>query len=100
MAYYPWRHMSHVKSAHDYIATSNGKRNYPWRIFAITEHDTQMPTNNLVYALAAPNKIGDTSWIKPGKVAWDWWNDWNLKGVDFKAGINFRNLQVLYRFCS
>ena len=89
MAYYPWRHMSHVKSTCDYIATSTGKRNYPWRIFAITEHDTQMPTNNLVYALATPNKIGDTSWIKPGKVAWDWWNDWNLKGVDFKAGINF-----------
>lgn len=89
MAYYPWRHMSHVKSTCDYIATSTGKRNYPWRIFAITEHDTKMPTNNLVYALAAPNKIGDTSWIKPGKVAWDWWNDWNLKGVDFKAGINF-----------
>lgn len=75
MAYYPWRHMSHVKSTCDYIATSTGKRNYPWRIFAITEHDTKMPTNNLVYALAAPNKIGDTSWIKPGKVAWDWWND-------------------------
>ena len=89
MAYYPWRHMSYVKTACNYIATSNGKRNYPWRIFAITEHDTQMPTNNLVYALAAPNKIGDTSWIKPGKVAWDWWNDWNLKGVDFKAGINY-----------
>ena len=88
MAYYPWRHMSHVKSAHDYIAVSSGKRNYPWRIFAITEHDTQMPTNNLVYALAAPNKIGDTSWIKPGKVAWDWWNDWGVYKVDFRAGIN------------
>ena len=45
-----------------------------------------MPTNNLVYALAAPNKIGDTSWIKPGKVAWDWWNDWNLKVWISKAG--------------
>lgn len=88
MAYYPWRHMSHVKSAHDYIAVSSGKRNYPWRIFAITEHDTQMPTSNLVYALAAPNKIGDTSWIKPGKVAWDWWNDWGVYKVDFRAGIN------------
>ena len=95
MAYYPWRHMSHVKSTCDYIATSTGMRNYPWRIFAITEHDTQMPTNNLVYALAAPNKIGDTSWIKPGKVAWDWWNDWNLKGVDFKAGINSKEGSIL-----
>ena len=98
MAYYPWRHMSYVKSANDYIAISSGKRSYPWRIFAITEHDTQMPTNNLVYALAAPNKIGDTSWIKPGKVAWDWWNDWNLKGVDFKAGINFETYKYYIDF--
>ena len=89
MAYYPWRGMSYVKTTADYIATSTGKRNYPWRVFAITEKDTDMPTNNLVYALARPNKIGDTSWIKPGKVAWDWWNDWNLKGVNFKAGINY-----------
>ena len=89
MAYYPWRGMSYVKKTTDYIATSTGKRTYPWRVFAITEKDTDMPTNNLVYALARPNKIGDTSWIKPGKVAWDWWNDWNLKGVDFKAGINY-----------
>ena len=49
-----------------------------------------MPTNNLVYALAAPDKDGDASWIKPGKIRLgNWWNDWNLKGVDFKAGINF-----------
>ena len=100
MAYYPWRHMSHVKSAHDYIAVSSGKRSYPWRIFAITEHDTQMPTNNLVYALAAPNKIGDTSWIKPGKVAWDWWNDWNLKGVDFATGVNNRTYQYYIDFAA
>ena len=98
MAYYPWRHMSHVKTTQEYIATSNGKRSYPWRIFAITEHDTQMPTNNLVYALAAPNKIGDTSWVKPGKVAWDWWNDWNLKGVDFKAGINYETYRYYIDF--
>ncbi len=98
MAYYPWRHMSHVKSACDYIATSTGKRNYPWRVFAITEHDTEMPVNNLVYALSRPNKIGDTSWIKPGKVAWDWWNDWNLKGVDFKAGINYETYKYYINF--
>lgn len=98
MAYYPWRHMSHVKTACDYIATSTGKRNYPWRVFAITEHDIEMPVNNLVYALASPNKIGDTSWIKPGKVAWDWWNDWNLKGVDFKAGINYETYKYYIDF--
>ena len=100
MAYYPWRGMSYVKNRHDYIATSTGKRNYPWRVFAITEKDTDMPTNNLVYALARPNKIGDTSWIKPGKVAWDWWNDWNLKGVNFKAGINFDTYKYYINFAA
>ena len=26
--------------------------------------------------------------MRPGKVAWDWWNDNNITGVDFVAGIN------------
>ena len=54
----------------------------------MTAEDTQMPVNHLVYALAAPNRIGDYNWIKPGKVAWEWWNDWGISGVDFKVGIN------------
>ncbi len=86
--FYPWRKQEYVTGRANYIARSEGARNYPWRVLAITEKDTEMPVNNLVYALASPNRIGDTSWIQTGKVAWDWWNDWNLKGVPFKAGIN------------
>jgi alpha-glucosidase len=86
--FYPWRKQEYVTATHDYISRSTGARNYPWRVFAITTDDTQMPVNNLVYALASPNRIGDTSWIKPGKVAWDWWNNWGLSGVPFVAGIN------------
>ena len=100
MAYYPWRGMSYVEDTENYIAKSTGARTYPWRVMAITESDTEMPVNNLVYALATPNLIGDTSWIKPGKVAWDWWNDWNLKGVDFKAGINTRTYQYYIDFAA
>ena len=100
MDYYKWRGMSYVAETEDYIAKSSGARTYPWRVMAITEKDTKMPVNNLVYALAAPNQIGDTSWIRPGKVAWDWWNDWNLKGVDFKAGINTRTYQYYIDFAS
>lgn len=59
-----------------------------------------MPVNNLVYALASPNRIGDTSWVKTGKVAWDWWNDWNLKGVPFKAGINMDTYKYYIDFAS
>ncbi len=88
MDYYRWRSMSYVSQTEDYIARTSGPRTYPWRILAITTDDTQMPVNNLVYTLATPNQLGDTSWLKPGKVAWDWWHDWNLRGVDFVAGIN------------
>ena len=100
MGYYKWRGMSYVEETEDYIAKSTGARTYPWRVMAITERDTEMPENNLVYALATPNQIGDTSWIRPGKVAWDWWNDWNLKGVDFKAGINTRTYQYYIDFAA
>lgn len=85
---FPPRAMKRVVERADYIAKIEGTRSYPWRIWAVTEQDKDMPVNNLVYALASPNRIGDCSWIKTGKVAWDWWNDWGIYNVDFKAGIN------------
>ena len=98
--FYPWRKQEYVTEAENYIARVKGNRTYPWRILAITEKDTEMPVNNLVYALASPNRIGDCSWVKPGKVAWDWWNDWNLKGVPFKAGINMDTYKYYIDFAS
>ncbi|MDC1721070.1 glycoside hydrolase family 97 catalytic domain-containing protein [Phocaeicola vulgatus] len=98
--FYPWRKQEYVTETADFISRSRGSRSYPWRVLAITEKDTDMPVNNLVYALASPNRIGDTSWIKTGKVAWDWWNDWNLKGVPFKAGINMDTYKYYIDFAS
>ena len=54
----------------------------------ISRQDKDLAENNLSYLLAAPSRVNDISWIKPGKVAWDWWNDWNLGGVPFKTGVN------------
>lgn len=98
--FYPWRKQEYVTETTDFISRSRGSRSYPWRVLVITEKDTDMPVNNLVYALASPNRIGDTSWIKTGKVAWDWWNDWNLKGVPFKAGINMDTYKYYIDFAS
>lgn len=98
--FYPWRKQEYVTETTDFISRSRGSRSYPWRVLAITEKDTDMPVNNLVYALASPNRIGDTSWIKTGKVTWDWWNDWNLKGVPFKAGINMDTYKYYIDFAS
>lgn len=72
----------------DYIAKVSGTRNFPWRVIVVSEQDKELLNNDMVQKLSEPGKIENTSWIKPGKVAWDWWNDWNISHVDFKAGIN------------
>ena len=67
---------------------ASGQRTFPWRVVLVSTHDTQLANNDMAQRLAPPCRIGDTSWIKPGKVAWDWWNACMLTGVDFKAGMN------------
>lgn len=99
--FYPWRVQKYVTETEDFIAKGTGNRTFPWRILAITHDDKEMPTNTLAYELASPSRIkGDTSWIKPGKVAWDWWNDWGLSGIDFKAGINQQTYQYYIDFAA
>ncbi|MBQ5726860.1 MAG: glycoside hydrolase family 97 protein [Alistipes sp.] len=73
---------------HDIVAKTKGCRTFPWRVVGYAADDTQLPVNNMVYQLAAPSRIEDTSWIKGGKSTWDWWNGVRLYGVDFRAGIN------------
>lgn len=77
-----------VAEAADYIAVTKGARTYPWRLLGIAARDGDLLTNQLVYLLASPSRVRDTSWIRPGKVAWDWWNANNVYGVDFRAGVN------------
>ncbi|MCR5820675.1 MAG: glycoside hydrolase family 97 protein [Bacteroidaceae bacterium] len=95
-----YRGMTHVSDTEDFIAKSAGARTYPWRILNVTTDDRQMPTSNLVYALASPSRVADTSWIRTGKSSWDWWHAWNLKGVGFKAGINMDTYKYYIDFAS
>ncbi|MEI6949025.1 glycoside hydrolase family 97 protein [Paraflavisolibacter sp. H34] len=71
-----------------YIARTAGKRAFPWRLVMVAADDKDLLSNNLVYQLASPSVLPETGWIKPGKVAWDWWNDNNIYGVPFRSGIN------------
>lgn len=77
-----------VGSRRDYIAHCSAEEKFPWRIIAIGD-DRAMADCDLVWLLGEdPAEGSDWDWVKPGKVAWEWWNGWNVKGVDFKAGIN------------
>jgi alpha-glucosidase len=88
-----------VESA-DYIAVTRGTRTYPWRVIGIAEKDGDLITNELTWLLAKPSRVQDTSWIKPGKVAWDWWNDLNIDGVNFKSGVNTQTYKYYIDFAS
>ena len=89
-----------VKSRHDYIAECKGRRTFPWRVVAIGKEDKDIANNTLVWELADECRLEDTSWIKPGKVAWEWWNDWGLEGVDFEPGINNETYKYYIDFAS
>lgn len=70
------------------IAITAGTRAFPWRFIALATKDAELLTNSLSYLLADPSRIADTSWIKPGKVQWDWWHDFNVWDTDFAGGVS------------
>ncbi|MBQ0032088.1 MAG: glycoside hydrolase family 97 catalytic domain-containing protein [bacterium] len=89
-----------VLEREDFLARTRGTRTYPWRVFALADNVAKIAESDIVFALASPNAIGDASWVKPGKVAWDWWNNWNLTGVNFRAGINTRTYEYYIDFAA
>ena len=91
-----------VKEREDYLASCDGTaRTFPWRSISISTQDKDMADNDMVYRLARPCPANeDYSWVKPGKVAWEWWNNWNVRGVDFVAGINTETYKYYIDFAS
>ena len=79
-----------------YIAEKVNK--LPWRIVLVANEDKQLVGNDIAKVLGPQCRIKDTSWIKPGKVAWDWWNNTNITGVDFRAGINTETYKYFVDF--
>ena len=89
-----------VQTAKPYIAEVAGARSFPWRICIVADNDAELLNDDMVFRLSQPNAIGDTSWIKAGKVAWEWWNNWGLYGVDFQPGINNRTYEYYIDFAA
>ena len=88
-----------VKTREPYIYKGEKGEELPWRIIALAREDRALADNDLVWRLSTPAD-GDFSWVRPGKVAWDWWNDWNLSGVDFKTGVNNDTYKYYIDFAS
>jgi alpha-glucosidase len=86
-----------VLTREDYLAKTKGTRTYPWRVVIVSEKDVDLLNNELIFKLATPSVISNTSWIKPGQSAWEWWHDAILETTLFPSGLNNLSLQ-LYKF--
>lgn len=89
--------VSVVKERTGFIAKTNGKRTFPWRIVIATADDKELLNNQLVYKLARPSEMTGTNWIKPGKATWEWWHDAILEGAPVPSGMGNRNT-ALYKY--
>jgi alpha-glucosidase len=89
-----------IPSRENFIAKAAAGASFPWRVIMAVSQAKDLTNMDLVYKLASPADKEDWSWVKPGKVAWDWWNDWNIYGVDFKSGINNETYKYYIDFAS
>ena len=89
-----------VEKRENFIAKIDGPRTFPWRMAIVTTNDKDLAASNMTYLLSSPSRIDDISWIKPGKVAWEWWSDWNLDGVDFVTGVNNETYKAYIDFAA
>ncbi len=93
------RNVEPVKYA-GHIAELQGPKSFPWRAMIISGEDKQLVESEMIYKLAPENVLENTEWIKPGKVAWDWWNALNVYDVDFKSGVNNDTYKFYIDFAS
>ncbi len=84
----------------EYLARTSGRRDFPWRLMAISDNDGELLENELVFKLSTPLKLTQTDWIKPGKVTWDWYNANNVYGVEFESGINTETYEYYIDFAA
>lgn len=89
-----------IVTREDYIARCDGPATFPWRSLIIVREERQLLETDMVYKLASPSRIPDTSWIKPGKAAWEWWSANQLSGVDFVSGINTETYKYFVDFAA
>lgn len=88
-----------VTKEQPFIARINGKRSLPWR-FLVVGDDQTIAANEMERILGGKCQLTDVSWIKPGKVSWDWWNHWTIWNVDFETGINNQTYKYFIDFAA
>jgi alpha-glucosidase len=72
----------------------------PWRVMMISDRMGKLLASNILTNLCPPNKIKDTSWIKPGKTTFHWWNGDITPDTTFAPGVNFSTAKYYIDFAA
>ena len=90
-----------VTAREDHIVECGLCRTFPWRVAGVFPlgNDAAILGSELI-CLLGERTSEDFSWVRPGKVLWDWWNCNNIYGVDFKAGINTETYRYLIDYAA
>jgi alpha-glucosidase len=72
----------------------------PWRVVMVGDRVGRLIESDLVLNVSPPLAIKDTSWIKPGKTTFPWWNGYYEENVSFKPGLNIATMKYYIDFCA
>ncbi len=72
----------------------------PWRVMLISDRIGALIESNVITNLNEPNRIKDSSWIKPGTCTFPWWNGTVLPDTSFTPGNNFNTNMYYVNFCA
>ena len=90
-----------VAEHEDYLVKAETPRALPWRVFVLADAPSKLCEADIVYALGTPaDKDADFSWVKPGKVAWDWWNCFDNRRVPANGGCNTKTYERFIDFAA
>jgi alpha-glucosidase len=85
----------------DEAVIASTPKDSPWHVVMINSSPGGLiESDSLILNLNPPSALADTSWIKPGKAAWDWWSGSYASGVDFKPGMNTATMEHYIDFAS
>ena len=85
----------------EYSVLLEGEGKTPWRVFILGDEVADLMESTVLTSLCEPCKIKDTSWLKPGKTTFPWWNDTVVPDdFPFQAGNNFQTNKYYIDFAA
>lgn len=72
----------------------------PWRVLSVADRVGGLLETNILTSLNEPCKIEDTSWIKPCRTTFTWWNGNVVPDSTFSPGNNFETNKYYIDFAA